>query len=126
VAELFTEADAVVLPYAEASQSGVLNLAAAFGLPVIATDVGELRATVEGQRMGLAVPAGDAEALAGAIRRLATDPALRADMGARARAWAEGPNAPAAVGAEAVRIYERVLARHPVTAGRGLRPAAGA
>ena len=44
VARLFLDADAVALPYVEASQSGVLNLAAAFGRPVIATDVGELGA----------------------------------------------------------------------------------
>jgi glycosyltransferase involved in cell wall biosynthesis len=42
LAQLLTDADVVALPYIEASQSGVLMVALAFGLPVIATDVGEL------------------------------------------------------------------------------------
>src|SRR5699024_5463865 len=61
VAQLFLDADVVVLPYTEASQSGVLNLAAAFGKPVIVTDVGELRASVEPNGLGMVVPPGDSE-----------------------------------------------------------------
>jgi len=56
VARLFVDADVVVLPYTEASQSGVLNLAAAFGRPVIVTDVGELAGTVIPNGIGLVVP----------------------------------------------------------------------
>ncbi len=59
VAQLFLDADVVALPYTEASQSGVLNVAATFGKPIVATDVGELRRTVEGNGMGLVVPPGD-------------------------------------------------------------------
>jgi glycosyltransferase involved in cell wall biosynthesis len=61
------------------------------------------------ERTGLIVPAGDAAALAAALRRLHGDPALRRDLGARAReaveahthaAWAAGmSSALAAVGA---------------------------
>jgi glycosyltransferase involved in cell wall biosynthesis len=46
-AQLFIDADIVVLPYVEASQSGVLAIANAFARPVIVTDVGELRRAVE-------------------------------------------------------------------------------
>jgi starch synthase len=42
VTELFEEASLVVLPYTEASQSGVLGLAYAMGKPVVATTVGSL------------------------------------------------------------------------------------
>ena len=108
VARLFTEADVVVLPYTEASQSGVLNIAAAFGKPVLVTDVGELRATVEPAGLGLVVPPNDPGALACAIARLAGDADLRARLGARARAWAEGPNSPAAVGAAAAALYRDI------------------
>jgi glycosyltransferase involved in cell wall biosynthesis len=111
VAQLFLDADVVVLPYAEASQSGVLNLAAAFGKPVVVTDVGELRATVEPWQMGLVVPPNDAAALADAIARLAGDSDRRCDLGANALAWAEGPNAPEAVGARAVELYRRIASQ---------------
>ncbi len=117
VAELFTAADLVVLPYTEASQSGVLALAGAFGCPVVATDVGELRGTIEGAAMGLIVPQGDPAALAEALVTLAADPGRRRQMGVAARRWAQGGVAPASVGAEAVVLYNRVLRR-----GVGTRP----
>lgn len=42
VQRYFRMADAVVLPYREGTTSGVLKLALAFGLPVVASDVGDL------------------------------------------------------------------------------------
>ncbi len=111
VAQLFLDADVVALPYTEASQSGVLHVAAAFGRPVVASDVGELRATVESNGLGLVVPPGDPAALAGAIARFAAQPDLLAACGRRAREWAEGPNAPRAVGAAAVALYQQVASK---------------
>lgn len=108
-AQLFLDADVVVLPYSEASQSGVLNLAAAFGKPVVVTDVGELRATVEPNRIGLVVPPNDPGALADAIASLAEQPERLAALGAQARAWANGPNAPETVGGHAVDLYRRII-----------------
>jgi glycosyltransferase involved in cell wall biosynthesis len=58
--------------------------ALAMGKPVVVSDVNDMREIVEG--CGIAVPAGDARALAGAIARLAASPELRADLGAAARA----------------------------------------
>ena len=109
VAQLFLDADVVVLPYTEASQSGVLNLAAAFGKPVIVTDVGELRASVEPNGLGMVVPPGDSERLARAIRILAESVTLRSEFGANALAWATGPVAPETVGAQAASIYRTVV-----------------
>jgi colanic acid biosynthesis glycosyl transferase WcaI len=60
----------------------------AVGRPVIAAARGELRALVEREEIGLAVPHGDPEALAGAIRRLRSDPALGERLSERARAFA--------------------------------------
>jgi glycosyltransferase involved in cell wall biosynthesis len=79
----------------------VVNEAMNQGLPVIATDaVGAVAGgLVRHERNGLVVPAGDADALARAIRRLHDDPDLRARLGAQGRedvraytaeAWAEG------------------------------------
>jgi glycosyltransferase involved in cell wall biosynthesis len=111
VAQLFLDADAVALPYVEASQSGVLHLAAAFGKPVIATDVGELGATVTANGLGLAVPAGDPARFAEAIAVLAARRDHAAEFGAKALAWAEGPNAPAAIGAATAALYREILGR---------------
>lgn len=109
VAQLFLDTDIVVLPYTEASQSGVLNLAAAFGKPVIVTDVGELRGTVQPNGLGMVVPPGDAEQLARAIRILAENPELRNNFGASALEWATGPNSPEQIGAQAAAIYREVV-----------------
>ncbi|MBW9052884.1 glycosyltransferase family 4 protein [Rhizobium mesosinicum] len=109
VAQLFLDADIVVLPYTEASQSGVLNLAAAFGKPVIVTDVGELRATVQPNGLGMVVPPDNAEELAKAIRTLVDNNDLRNNLGANALEWATGPNSPDQVGARAAALYREVV-----------------
>jgi glycosyltransferase involved in cell wall biosynthesis len=79
----------------------VVNEAMNQGLPVIASDAVGAAAggLVRDGRNGLIVPAGDAVALAAALRRLAGDAALRERMGAAAKrdvaaysfdAWADG------------------------------------
>ncbi|WP_158876114.1 glycosyltransferase family 4 protein [Antarcticirhabdus aurantiaca] len=110
VAQLFLDADLVALPYREASQSGVLNVAAAFGRPVVASDVGELGCTVRDHGLGALVPPGDPERLAEAIADLAERPDRLAAFGRAARAWAKGPNAPATVGAQAATLYRQIAA----------------
>jgi glycosyltransferase involved in cell wall biosynthesis len=77
----FTEADIFLLPsYGEGQPLAILEAMAA-GLPVISTPVGSI-AEVIGADNGLLVAPGDVEALAGAMRRLAADPELRAKMSA--------------------------------------------
>src|SRR5918992_5151218 len=68
----------------------VANEAMSQGVPVIATDAVGAAAggLVEHERTGLVVPAGDATALAGALRRLHDDAPLRERLGAAARAAA--------------------------------------
>jgi glycosyltransferase involved in cell wall biosynthesis len=55
----------------------VLIEALASATPIVATDVGGVRALLDGGRVGLLVPPSDLEALVGAIQRLADDEALR-------------------------------------------------
>jgi glycosyltransferase involved in cell wall biosynthesis len=62
--------------------------AMAAGLPVAATAVGDIRAMLAEENADCVVPPDDA-ALAGALGRLATDPSLRARIGAANRAKAE-------------------------------------
>ena len=108
-AQLFLDAKVLVLPYTEASQSGVLAIASTFGLPAVATDVGELGATVAESRTGLVVPARDPEALAGAILTLLRDEALRARLSENARNLAETECSAAAIGAKAAAVYDHVI-----------------
>ncbi|MGE5707949.1 MAG: glycosyltransferase family 4 protein [Bacteroidota bacterium] len=82
VAQLFQRARLVVLPYLEASQSGVLAIAFAFSKPAIVTHVGGLPEAVGNGKAGLIVPPNDPEALAEAIRQLWHSPALCARLGA--------------------------------------------
>ncbi len=69
---LFGAADASLLPYRSASQSGVVQLSFAYGRPVIATWVGGLPAAVEDGVDGILCEP-DAAALAVAIERMARD-----------------------------------------------------
>jgi len=55
------------------------------GLPTVVSTVGEMQYSVEDRKTGLVVPPGDVEALAGAIRSLAEDPARAHAMGLAAR-----------------------------------------
>jgi D-inositol-3-phosphate glycosyltransferase len=68
VERYFKAADVVVLPYREIFQSGVPFLAFAFGVPVIATDVGSLREDVVAGANGSLCRPHDPAALASAIR----------------------------------------------------------
>ena len=76
IAAALDEADAVVLPYVEASQSGVAAAAFAAGLPVVATPVGGLVEQVADRETGLVAKAVDPLSLAASIRELASGPAL--------------------------------------------------
>jgi glycosyltransferase involved in cell wall biosynthesis len=108
-AQLFIDADIVVLPYLEASQSGVLAIANAFGKAVIVTDVGELAHTVKNGVTGIVVAPGDERALADAIFRLATDAPLRARLGNAGRAEATKAASPELVAKVAMDIYKNVM-----------------
>jgi glycosyltransferase involved in cell wall biosynthesis len=62
--------------------------AQAFGTPVVATDVGGVRAAVDDGRAGLLVPPGDPSALADAVERLAADPDLAREVAERGKSRA--------------------------------------
>jgi glycosyltransferase involved in cell wall biosynthesis len=84
VVRLFEQASVVVLPYVEASQSGVIPLAYAFGKPVVATAVGGIPEVVSHGEDGLLVPPRDSDALADALIMLLKDRKTRLDMGQNA------------------------------------------
>ncbi len=80
-AALFQRASVVVLPYVEASQSGVVPTAYGFKKPVVATSVGSIPEVVDDGATGFIVPPKDPVSLANAIVRLLKDEGLRRRMG---------------------------------------------
>ncbi len=80
VAALFQRSTAVILPYIEASQSGVATVAFAMGTPVVASNVGGLAEMIRHEKDGLLVPHGNAPALADAIIRLLSNQQLQRQL----------------------------------------------
>jgi glycosyltransferase involved in cell wall biosynthesis len=72
-ARLFCVADAALLPYRSASQSGVVQLAYAHGCPVIATAVGGLPEAVKDGEDAILCRRDDPDAIARAIERMARE-----------------------------------------------------
>lgn len=67
VNDLFARAHVLVMPYLSASQSGIVRIAFANHLPIIASRVGGLPEAITDRVNGLLVPPGDSNALADAI-----------------------------------------------------------
>lgn len=96
--------------------------AAALGLPTVATNIRGCRQVVDPDSTGLLVAPGDAISLAGALRRLALDPDLRAAMGAAAIAKAHREFDQTSVIDVTLEAYRRLLAAKGISGysvGRG-------
>ncbi len=76
----FRRASLLLLPYHEASQSGLLAMSLSFGLPVVAMAVGAIPEVIVDGVHGKLVPAGDTKALADAAASLLKLEALRSSM----------------------------------------------
>lgn len=100
VLALFRAADATLLPSTWENFPHTVVESLAVGTPVIATRVGGVPEVVEDGVNGLLVPAGDADALASAIRRLLGEPGLRERLAAAA--------APSVAGLAADEVYARI------------------
>jgi len=81
--------DVFVLPSRTEALSNSLMEAMACGCAVVASDVGGNPELVSHFSTGLLFPSGDAQALADALKMLAQDPKLRAELGDRAAASIE-------------------------------------
>ena len=81
IPRLFGEASVVVLPYIEASQSGVVPLAYEYSKPVVVTNVGSIPEVVEDGVTGYVVQPRDPRQLADRLVRLLKDPGLRKTLG---------------------------------------------
>ncbi|MGI4978401.1 MAG: glycosyltransferase family 4 protein [Janthinobacterium lividum] len=88
-ASCLAEADALVLPSYDEGLPLVILEALSLGVPVVCTPVGAIPEVLADGDTALLVPPGDVAALAGALRRLAGDPALAARLSERGRALYE-------------------------------------
>jgi len=112
VSRLFQEASVVALPYIEASQSGVLAIAYAFGKPVVATAVGGIPEVLDHGRTGYLVSPRDPRGLAEAIVTLLQNQNLRKEMGRKALERAESELSWQSVARKTLGVYQRALATH--------------
>jgi glycosyltransferase involved in cell wall biosynthesis len=100
----YARCDVVVVPSQLESFGRVVAEAMLNGIPVVASDLEPLRALLGDEEAGIVYPVGDVEAAAKAIVRLATDPGLRAELGAEGRRRAEAFS-PAVIGARFRELY---------------------
>jgi glycosyltransferase involved in cell wall biosynthesis len=110
VAKLFQRSTISVLPYIEASQSGVANLSYGMGTPVIASDIGGLGELVQSGTDGLLVPPGDVSALADAIIRLLSDVPLQEKMRSAAAERCQQDLNWSNIAAQTIQVYEQAIA----------------
>ncbi len=105
---LFAAATCVVLPYRQASQSGVGSLAMQHGRAVVATRVGGLPELV-GEEWGRLVEPEDTPALAAAVLEVIGTPGLAERLGRRAAKQVEEEIGWKAVAARTLELYRRYL-----------------
>lgn len=108
VTELFEKSAIVVLPYVDASQSGVIPLAYAFKKPVVVTNVGSLPEAVDNEKTGLVVPPKDVESLARAITRLLNDSVLRKELGNNAHERVKEQLSWSSIAKKTIMIYKEI------------------
>lgn len=89
VKDYFSAADLSVLPYRSATQSGVGSLALHFEVPVVVTDTGAMRATVEAPGTGIVVDKAEPECVRDGILRLFGTPGMMEGCKANIRARKE-------------------------------------
>lgn len=110
VARLFSAAHLVVMPYDEASQSGVGAMALGAGRPVVASDVGAVRDLIRHDENGLLVPPGNPAALADAITTVISNEVLTARLCTGAKVLADGVLSWASIARQTIDVYAQCIA----------------
>lgn len=78
--QFFEDVDIVIVPYIEASQSGIIMLSYTFGKPMIVTNVGGLPEQVDSS-VGVVIPSNDSESLCNAVLEFYKTPEKILSMG---------------------------------------------
>jgi glycosyltransferase involved in cell wall biosynthesis len=82
------------------------------GAPCVASSAGGIPSLLEDGQEGLLCPPNDVYGLAGAIRTVAANPALAAQLGERARVRALRRHDPTTIAEATVAMYEDIISRH--------------
>ncbi|MFA5373693.1 MAG: glycosyltransferase family 4 protein [Candidatus Omnitrophota bacterium] len=101
--------DMLVLPSLNEAVGIVLIEAQSLGIPVVASNVGGIPEVVKDGQTGLLVAQADPDALAQAMLKLLSDPALRRSMSGSALAWCRDRFKAEAMVDKVTRMYEEVL-----------------
>jgi hypothetical protein len=109
----YAASDVMIAPFESIRFSSVhLVEGMAYGRPHVVTALGEPLELVQLYGGGVAVPAGDVEAMAGAMLAIGNDPVLRSELGRKARLGAEELTVDA-VAARLSRLYRSLHERAP-------------
>jgi glycosyltransferase involved in cell wall biosynthesis len=106
---LFAASDIVVLPYIEASQSGVIAYALGFGKPCIASRTGSIPEMIQDHFNGLLTVPADAKSLAESLAKLMEDKELKIKFSSNAALLASTTYSPETVGRTTFDSYMDML-----------------
>lgn len=108
-AELFQKSSVVVLPYIDATQSGVIPVAYGFKKPVVVTDVGSLPEIVDNGKTGFIVKPKDPEELSKAIISILENKNLKREMGDNAYKKLKNELSWEIVGEKSICVYKKTI-----------------
>jgi glycosyltransferase involved in cell wall biosynthesis len=111
IAGLFERSSIVVLPYVEASQSGVAAIGYTTGTVVVASNVGGLAEFIRDQKTGILVEPRCPSSIASAIISLLKDRGKQAHIRDNAQAVARSSLGWEAIGQQTLETYKHVLSR---------------
>jgi glycosyltransferase involved in cell wall biosynthesis len=109
IAPLMQLATVAVYPYHSITQSAALQVAYAFGKPVVATNVGGFPEAVDDGKNGFLVPPESPRELAKAISKIINDPLLAKEMGAYSKHLSETRFAWEPIAREILDVYSELL-----------------
>lgn len=112
VIELFQKSTLTILPYIEASQSGVAALSYGFDTPIIASDVGGLSEIVCHDQDGILVPPRHPQALADAIIKILENPLKLTQMQRAAQSRCQTDLNWSNIAQQTVMVYEQALQKN--------------
>ena len=109
VDQLFRQANIVVLPYTDATQSGIAAMALQYGRPVVASDVGGISEMVRHDFNGKLIPPRDSTALANALEEVISDRVMAARFAENAVVLATGELSWARIANDTSKVYANAM-----------------